>query len=70
MAKLLAKRKGRKVWLPKYCNAEMLLLEFFAGERVAFKPTPPATSSAYTVVHVFEDVDQINNLIEYINENI
>lgn len=68
--KLKTKRNGKTVSLPRYHNAEMLMLEFFAGERITIQPTGPGTSTLFTVVHVDAPAPQLDNLLDYINANI
>jgi hypothetical protein len=70
MNKLQAKRTGRAVHLPKYQNAEMLMLEFFAGERVTISPTGPGFNRTHTVVVIDEPLGRLDELLIYINENI
>lgn len=64
-----AKRSGKTVSLPMYRNAEMLMLEFFKGERITIQPKP-RTHADYTDVHIDTDGGRLNELVDFINNNI
>lgn len=74
MPKLKAKRAGTLIYLPKYVNAEMLMLEFFRGQTLAITPagTPLIDGDAenYLAVTVHQHVDILDQLVGYINANI
>lgn len=68
---LKAKRNGTTVSLPRYCNAEMLMLEFFKGDLIGIKPLGAKQNSpTYINVEVNVHVDILDQLLTYINDNI
>lgn len=74
MPKLKAKREGTLVYLPKYVNAEMLMLEFFRGQTLAINPVGACLlngdADSYHGVTIHVHVDILDELIGYINANI
>lgn len=72
--KILAMRVDKLVYLPKYVNAEMLMLEFFRGETLAINPVGncliDGESENYHGVVIHMHVDILDELIDYINRNI
>lgn len=72
--KLYAYRDGTLVYLPKYVNAEMLMLEHFRGETLAITPAGDCllngSSENYRGVQIHMHVDILDSLIRYINANI
>lgn len=73
MPKLKAKREGTLVYLPKYVNAEMLMLEFFRGDTFAITPQGNALvdgdADNYTAVQIHQHVDILDGLLVYIDDN-
>lgn len=65
-----ATRNGTTVSLPKYCNAEMLLLEFFAGQDVMIRPAHKSNTLQRTILTINMHVDILDELLNYINANI
>lgn len=73
MADQKASREGAVIKLPKYCNAEMLLLEFFKGEAVVIEPLAPTvlyTKMELSYVDGRISDEKFKKLLDYINFNI
>jgi hypothetical protein len=81
MAKYYAIRKGNNIWLPLYCNAEMLTLEHFRDTPVVItpygavnftnhrdEPTHFRIEIEFTDGHITDK--SLDKLINYINANI
>lgn len=70
--KLKAKREGDLIFLPKYVNAEMLMLEYFRDKQQGVEIYPGNDLGKYnTISFAFPDsVHFLDGLVEYINLNI
>ena len=70
MKKTLAKRNGTVVFLPRYSNAEMLMLEFFTEDTISITPFKRIGGASHIVVQIHAHVDVLDELIGYVNRNI
>lgn len=73
MTEQKASREGAVIKLPKYVNAEMLMLEFFKGRAVVIEPLTPTV--LYTKMELSYTDGRISDkewrkLVDYINFNI
>jgi hypothetical protein len=69
MSKLKAKLTGTIVHLPRYQNAEMLMLEFFKSQNVTITPMSGPGRGAMRI-GINKPVDILEQLIDYINANL